>query len=269
MPSVIRLDREDNAFQRVAVLRRNRTKRHRYRECFVEGVKPLNRLLAGGWRVTSLWRSWERSPSRWALETIERSGAPVVYELPGWMMDRLSERDESTELVAVAEIPERSLQTVEFRGDGPVLVVDRPGSPGNLGALIRSADALGAGAVLLSGHGVDPYDPQTIRASVGSVFAIPVVEIGGPAELASWVDAQSSRPRLIGTDSGGDAILSDVDLTDRLVLILGNEAQGMSHGYRELCDVVAGIPITGSADSLNVACAGSIALYEILRQRRA
>jgi 23S rRNA (uridine2479-2'-O)-methyltransferase len=265
---MIRLDREDNAFQRADVLRRNRTKRHRYGECFVEGVGPLNRLLDGGWRVRSLWRSADRKPSRWSVDFIERSGAPAVYELPQSLMDRLSERDQSTELVALAEIPDRDLDGVEMKGGGPVLVLDRPGSPGNLGALIRSADALGAVAVLASGHGVDPYDPQTIRASRGSVFTLPVVPLRGPSHLEAWLAAQDPRPRVVGTDSGGGAILFDVDLSDPLVIILGNEATGMSHGYGELCDVVAGIPMSGSADSLNVACAGSIALYEVVRQRR-
>ncbi|HEX4212138.1 MAG TPA: TrmH family RNA methyltransferase [Candidatus Dormibacteraeota bacterium] len=268
MPRIFRLDREDNAFQRAEVLRRNRTKRHHYRECFVEGVGPLNRLLDGGWRVMSLWGSYEREPSRWAAEFIERSGSPLVYELPQQLMDRLSERDESTELVALAEIPDRDLEAVEMDGRGPVLVLDRPGSPGNLGALIRSADALGAVAVVVSGHGVDPYDPQTIRASRGSVFTLPVVAVRGPSHLGGWLAAQNPRPRVVGTDSGGDAVLFDVNLSDPLVLILGNEATGMSHGYGELCDVVASIPLSGSADSLNVACAGSIALYEVVRQRR-
>jgi TrmH family RNA methyltransferase len=268
VPRIIRLEREDNAFQRAEVLRRNRTKRHRYGECFVEGVGPLNRLLDAGWRVMSLWRSAEREPSRWALEFIERSAVPVVYELSQRLMDSLSERDESTELVALAEIPERHLDGVDTAGPGPVLLLDRPGSPGNLGALIRSADAFGARSVLLSGHGVDPFDPVAIRASRGSIFSVPVVPVGGPSDLEAWLATRAQRPRVVGTDSGGDAILADVDLRDPLLLILGNEAQGMSHAYRDICDVVAGIPMTGSADSLNVACAGSIVLYEAFRQRR-
>jgi 23S rRNA (uridine2479-2'-O)-methyltransferase len=151
-----------------------------------------------------------------------------------------------------------------------VVLFDRPVSPGNLGSLIRSCDALGAAGFLLSGHGADLYDPETIRASRGSLFALPSVRVGGPEEVGDWLRSVRAgvHMRVIGSDEGGDRDLWDTDLRGPTLVALGNETWGLSAAYREMCEAMVRIPMIGAASSLNVAGAGSVVLYEALRQRR-
>jgi TrmH family RNA methyltransferase len=159
-------------------------------------------------------------------------------------------------------------------------VFDRPGSPGNLGTLIRSCDALGADGLIVTGHACDLYDPETIRASTGSLFALPSVRLPSQAELLPWLGSlRAAHPSLqvVGTDEDGERAIAAHDFTRPTVLLLGNETWGLSQGYRQLADALVRIPmaqradasgvIGGAASSLNVAVAGSIILYEVQRQR--
>jgi TrmH family RNA methyltransferase len=159
-----------------------------------------------------------------------------------------------------------------MRESALVVVFDRPSSPGNLGTLIRSCDALGVDGLILTGHGADLYDPETISASRGSLFALPVVRVGGIKEFHVWLDPARTllaNLQVVGSAESGGSELWSVDLRPPTVVLVGNEKWGLSAGMRELADVMVRIPIGGSASSLNVACAASVVLYEVERQRRA
>jgi 23S rRNA (uridine2479-2'-O)-methyltransferase len=266
-PRVVHVGRANNVFQHLEVLKRNRTRRRRYRELFVEGARAIQRLLDAGWPVHSICSEDGRALSNWAWGSIAASGARYHYLLAPELMRHLSDREEPSELLVVAGMREARLSGVAQAGDLLVVVLDRPSSPGNIGTVTRSADALGAHAVVIAGHAADPYDPRAIRASMGSLFALPLVEIGGRAELEAWL---STRPdvQVLGTDSAGAVPLPDVDLRRPTVVVIGNEAAGASYGLRSLCGSVARIPMVGTADSLNMAAAASIVLYEAARQRR-
>jgi TrmH family RNA methyltransferase len=152
-----------------------------------------------------------------------------------------------------------------------VMVFDRPTTPGNLGTLVRSADAFGAGGVIVTGHAADPYDPKAVRASTGSLFALPVVRVPSHREVLDWVGdlrADGVAAQVVGTDERGPVEIAEHDLTGPTVLAVGNETHGLSAGWREACDQVVRIPITGAASSLNAASAATVALYEAARQRR-
>jgi TrmH family RNA methyltransferase len=200
---------------------------------------------------------------------LERAGHETEYQLTTDLMTRLSEKEDTSELIALLTMPPDDLGRIPLGADALVVLFDRPVSPGNLGSLIRSADALGAAGLILSGHGADLYDPETIRASRGSLFALPAVRVGGPDEVRSWLDRV--RPtvtvQVIGTDEAAGQDLWEVDLRRATLVALGNETWGLSAAYREMCEAMVRIPMTGVASSLNVASAGSIVLYESLRQR--
>ncbi len=178
---------------------------------------------------------------------------------------RLSGKD-GAELVAVVEMPDDGVVRLSgsTRPHGPVVVFDRPTSPGNIGTLARSADAFGASALVVTGHAADPYDPQAVRASTGSLFALTVLRVPGPGPVVEHAHAHGYR--IVGTDEEGTA-LDRVDLTGRLVLVVGNETHGLPSGWRAVCDDVASIAMVGTASSLNAAVAGSLVLHEALRQR--
>lgn len=269
--SVVRLYSANNDFQRFEVLRRNRHKRQRYGQFFLEGVRPINLAMAHGWEVEAFVCSPERGLSDWAKGILRDSPAATRYELPAHLLEQLSGKTEASELVAIVRMPGDDPARITL-GACPCLVAfDRPSSPGNLGSLIRSCDALGADGMVLLGHGADLYDPETISASRGSLFSLPTVRLPGPRELRDWLDSlrRISPVQLLALDEDAEADIWEVDLTGPVVLLLGNEKWGLSAALKETATMTARIPIGGAASSLNVAAAGSIALYEMRRQRTA
>jgi TrmH family RNA methyltransferase len=151
------------------------------------------------------------------------------------------------------------------------VVLDRPASPSNIGTLIRSADAFGADGVIVTGHGADVYDPKAVRSSTGSLFCLPVVRMASHRPVLDWVAAarKSGLPvRIVGTDEDGDLDAFAYDFAQPTVVVVGNETSGLSTSWREACDHLLRIPMTGAASSLNAAAAGTVVLYESSRQRR-
>jgi 23S rRNA (uridine2479-2'-O)-methyltransferase len=262
-------------FQQWEALLGNRSKRHRAGEFLVQGVRPISLALEYRWPIHALVFDLERPLSRWAADTLRASRAPR-YGMSAELIAELGEKDSMPpELLAVVGTAPDTLDRLSPRpsDDAPFLglAYDRPSSPGNLGSIIRSADAFGAHGVIVSGHAADPYDPKAVRASTGSLFALPTVRVPGDAQVLAWLDEQRAAGvpvRLVGTDEDGEADVSEFDLTGPTLLAIGNETSGLSQGWREACDALVRIPIGGAASSLNAANAASVVLYEAARQRR-
>jgi TrmH family RNA methyltransferase len=270
-PVVIRISKENAYFQHVESLRRKREKRQKHREFFVEGVRPINQALKYNWSIKAFLYSPENGLSDWARNILKHSLAETHVELTPALLEKLSSKAEPSELLAVVAMPEDDLARIPLREQMLIAAFDRPASPGNLGTIIRSCDALQVDGLIISGHSVDLYDPETISASTGSFFALPVVRLPSHKELQPWLAAinqQLGNVQVIGSDEKGSIELDACDFSRPTLLVIGNETWGMSTAYRELCDTIVRIPIYGSASSLNVACATSIILYEIDRQRR-
>jgi TrmH family RNA methyltransferase len=269
-PRVLPVSTANAAYQRLEVLRRNRTKRHRYGEFVVEGVRGINGALAAGWTIRAFAYPRERQLSRWAASILETSTADSHFAMDSALFDTLSEKEEPSELLAVVAMRPDSVERLPTEAGMTVVVVDRPASPGNLGTLIRSCDAFGVSGVIVTGHGVDLYDPTTIRASVGSFFALPCVALPSHREVGEWA-ARVRRGfpalRVLGTSAHASARLRDFVWPSEVVIVVGNETAGLSHAYRELCDDLVGIPMRGTATSLNAAVATSIVLYEASSRR--
>lgn len=263
----LRITRENARFQQWEALLGNRSKRHRNRELLVQGVRPITRAVEEGWTVRALLRADAPDPdsaSSWADDLWGSTDAERVVLSPA-LHARLSGKEDA-ELVAVVEMPEDGVERLaeSRRPHGPVVVLDRPTSPGNIGTLARSADAFGASALVVTGHAADPYDPQAVRASTGSLFALTVLRVPGPAPVVEW--AHGHGYRIVGTDEEGSP-LAGADLTGRLLVVVGNETNGLSARWRAACEDVVSIPMTGSASSLNAAVAGSIVLHHAMQQR--
>lgn len=268
---IVRVYSENASFQHFETLRRNREKRHRHREFVLEGVRQINLALEYGWGIKGWLYCPERRLSSWATGLLERDDAATRYELSSQLLEKLSGKAESSELLALVAIPPDDLERIPLRPDLLILVFDRPANPGNLGTTIRSADALGAHGLVITGHAVDLYDPETVSASVGSLFALPVVRLASARELEPWfahLHDELGPVQIIGTSAKADHPLTEQDWRRPTVLVIGNETSGLSAHYRERCDAIVNIPQTGAATSLNVACAATVLLYEIQRQRR-
>jgi 23S rRNA (uridine2479-2'-O)-methyltransferase len=252
-------------FQQWQALLTNRTKRQRSGEFLVHGVRPITLAVEHGWELRALIHSTSGVRSRWADELLADVGAARV-SMASELLGELAEREEVPELVAVAAIPPDDLRRIPVTPRQLTVVFDRPVSPGNLGTLIRSADAFGADGVIVTGHAADVYDPKTVRASTGSLFALPTVRVDRAQEVLDWIQRHDAL--VVGTDETGTVDVDAHDFTGPTVLVIGNETAGMSKAWREACDVIARIPISGAASSLNAAAAATTVLYEVARQRR-
>lgn len=267
---VLRVHSRNATFQQWHSLLGNRTKRNRHREFLVQGVRPLTLALEHGWPVRALLRG-DGDLSTWAQGVWDQSAAESHGILAPELLAELGGKDEATpELLAVLELPPDDLDRVRTPGRVPLVTVfDRPSSPGNIGTLVRSADAFGASGVVVTGHAADPYDPRSVRASTGSMLAVPVARVPSHAEVLAWVRGQPDGPAwtVLGLDEGGDLPVRAADLTGPTVLVVGNETRGLTRAWREACDHVVSIPMVGAASSLNAGVAGSIVLHEALQQR--
>jgi tRNA G18 (ribose-2'-O)-methylase SpoU len=264
------ISRQDNYFQRADVIKRNREKRTRYGQFLVEGVAQISIAVEHGWEVAALLLTSGRPLSEWASKLLHQAAPEEVWEVAPDLMALLSEKDETSEVLAILKAKQRTPSDIIPRNAGLVVVFDRPGSPGNLGSSIRSADAFGANGIIVTGHAVDIYDPFVVRGSMGAIFALPVVTAPSHLEVAEWVANARQAGfdyQLVGSSGKTDTLLAQMDFTRPTVLVLGNETVGMSRGYWEIADATVKIPIGGALSSLNVSCAASILLYEVTRQR--
>ena len=211
-----------------------------------------------------------RPLSTWGNELLASCIAHELWELGGDLLSALSDKDETSEVLAIVEQRRLDPSVIEPKAGGLVVAFDRPASPGNLGSSIRSADALGAQGIIISGHAVDIYDPYVVRGSMGAIFALPVTTTQSHVGVKEWVDRTRLHGidyQIIGSSGKADALIYEADLTKPTVLVLGNETVGLSKGYWDICSQTVKIPIGGAISSINVSCAASILLYEVSRQR--
>ncbi len=170
-------------------------------------------------------------------------------------------------LVAVCETPSTDLSDVLANQPRLVAVAAEISEPGNAGTLIRIADAMGAAAVVLAGQSVDPYNGKCLRASAGSIFAVPVVtETDAAAAISALADAGL---RVLATTVDGETSLDDADLAGPTAWLFGPESHGLPADLAAMAAERVRIPMSGGAESLNVAAAAAICLYESARTHRA
>ncbi|HBP39046.1 MAG TPA: rRNA methyltransferase [Clostridiales bacterium] len=261
------------AYQKFEVLKTNRNKRYRYRQFFVEGVRNINEAVENGWTIDSFIYSFEKRLSDWAGNLLQQVPTQLNYELTTGLMAEISGKTDTSEICTIVRMRQLSLPDLPS-GEIPLLVLfDRPANKGNLGTVIRSCDALGVDALVITGHAVDLYDPETVGASMGSLFKLPVLAEPDQAAVRDWIGDLRQRHagfRVVGTSAHADRNIDDADLTQPCLLVIGNETEGMSNYYYSICDELVRIPMAENcvATSLNVACAATVILYEATRQRK-
>ncbi len=195
------------------------------------------------------------------LEAGEAAGHWECFSLDGELLERVAHTEHPQGALAVFRPRSRSLADA-LAADGPVLLLDRVSDPGNLGLILRTAEAAGAAGVVLTPGSVDPLNPKCARASAGSIFRIPVAHAALDEAAAALLQ---NRRRLLATSPHGGADYTGVDLSGRVALLLGKEGGGLDPALLERFEGVR-IP-TGRVESLNVAMAAGILLYEARRQR--
>ena len=187
-----------------------------------------------------------------------------VFTLGPGVIERVAETVTPQGILGIVGAIDRPLAALG--STGLVVVLEDVRDPGNVGAIIRGADAAGADAVIcLAGTG-DPYNPKVVRASAGSLFHLPIVI---DADVDAVVDTLAARGcALLATAADGGLDYAVDPWPDAVALVLGNEANGVSSALRARCDGAISIPIAGQAESLNVAMASTVLLFEAARRRR-
>ncbi|MBE5776734.1 MAG: RNA methyltransferase [Clostridiales bacterium] len=260
-------------FQRFETLKRNREKRSKAGLFFIEGVQMVEQAIRHNWHFACMAVMEGKRLSGWAEDMIGKARPDVLYYMAPELMQELSDREDTCEIIALVEMRRDGVQRMlssAAQQEAPFFALfDRPQSPGNLGTFLRSADAFGAQGAIITGHAADVYDTQCLRGSVGTAFAIPFAHMASAEEAVDFLKNMENPPLIVGTSAKADKDISQIDLTGPVALVIGNETFGMSKSWKEKCDVLVKIPIFGAASSLNAGCAATVCFYEISRQRLA
>ncbi|HET9455926.1 MAG TPA: RNA methyltransferase [Candidatus Limnocylindrales bacterium] len=251
---------------KAAVRLRERHAREARGLTLVDGARELLHALDAGVAVDEAFvcRDLVRTEdAEAALARLEPAGARVTEVSPA-VLGKVAFGDRSDGLVAVVRPPERDLSDLALPTDPLVVVVEAVEKPGNLGAILRTADGAGADALVAADPLTDLFNPNTIRASLGTIFRLPVASATS-AMTIEWLAERTIR--LIAARVDAPAVYTDIDLRGPIAIVLGSEATGLSSAWDDPRVTPVRIPMHGAADSLNVSVAAAVLLYEAVRQR--
>lgn len=252
----------------VKAARALREKKHRKREgrFLAEGLRLLTEAREAGILPEALWLGQQRDPHPLvdALEQAVVAAGGTIYETTTDILSKISGKDNPQTVLGVfADLP-TSLQALDRNRSGIWLVAQSMRDPGNLGTMLRTCDAVGAGGLILVDQCVDPFSVEAVRASMGAVFTVPVAQAEW-GDFLGWLRAGEGQ--LVGTSLNTRFDYRGADYAAPCFLLIGNEAQGLPPAYEAECDLLVKIPMLGKADSLNAAVAAAVMAYEVLARR--
>jgi TrmH family RNA methyltransferase len=248
-----------------AVRLRDRRERDATGLTIVDGAREILRALDAGIGVEVAFVAPELVRSADAVAAADRlRPAGAMIDVSPTVLAKVAFGDRTDGIVLVGRVPTRTLGDLVLPDAPLIVVLEGVEKPGNLGAVLRSADAAGATAVIVADALTDLYNPNVIRASVGTIFTLPVVAATS-AEAIPWLDEHRIAP--IATIVDAPLPWTDVDLRGPVAIVLGSEADGLSAAWRGSGVTAVSIPMAGMADSLNVSTAAAILLFEAVRQR--
>ena len=246
---------------------RNRKAREQTSTFFIEGIQSVTEAVQLCAEIETLIVAPDLLTSEQAralVATQQRAGTPLL-EVTAAVFESLSAKDVAPGLAAVVRQRWAVLAALQPRATDCWVALDAVQYPGNLGTILRTSDAAGGAGVLLLGNTADPYDSTCVRASVGAIFSQQLVRTN-TAAFAAW--ARQYDLAIVGASPAAATDYRDVEYRRPLVLLMGGERNGLSAAEQALCDAVVRIPMVGRRDSLNLAVATSLMLYEVLRQRQ-
>lgn len=229
-----------------------------------EGARHAAEALHYGWEPTAAITSkamLERSASKPLLETLKTQGARVVTASER-VLGAVARKDNPQSLVTTFRQKPLVLENLETEGARRWIALYEVRDPGNLGTIIRTADAAGVDGVILIGTCCDPYSPEAVRASMGSLFAVPIAETETD-EFLSWTTTNEAE--VIAASMRGDRLTTTLPASERSVILMGNEQAGLPEDVEARCSQLVKLPMQGRADSLNLACASALMIYEVWR----
>lgn len=250
---------------------RERRDRDQFGLFLIEGYREILRAVDADWKMKELYICPELflgSNENALIARIQGRGAQIV-QCTEQVFRKIAYRDRPDGLLAVAPQVHRSLKDLEAllkKVDCPFLVVaESIEKPGNLGTILRSSDAVGVDALIVCDPCTDIYNPNVVRASVGTLFTVPIIQAKG-AETVKWL--KEHRITAMAATPSAQLEFTQADMNIPLAIVVGTEQLGLSEQWMQQADLQVRIPMNGAADSLNVAMATTLLLYEALRQRK-
>ena len=245
----------------------------------VEGRRELEHALEAGFRVRTLFvcpeiveLSSRPSEARGEIlssdfsTSLEMTEGALLVEIPASLYRKVAYREGTEGIIAEMEIRERHLEDLQLSDNPLVVVLESVEKPGNLGAVLRSADAARADAVIICDPLTDLWNPNLIRASLGGIFTVPTV-CATSEETIAWLKAHGIR--ILTAQLQDSSWYYDIDMTGGTALVMGTESTGLTDRWRAAADAHIRIPMLGRLDSLNVSVSAAILLFEAVRQRNA
>ncbi|MCA9218341.1 MAG: RNA methyltransferase [Planctomycetales bacterium] len=253
-----------NTRVKAAVRLRERRARQQQNLTLIDGIREIERALSAGVDIQQAFVSEEHQLDLEALvNRLDQHGAEPVL-VTARVFEKIAFGNRGEGIVVTASPPQRSLADLPQAGDAVIGVVEAVEKPGNIGAIVRSADAAGVSGLIFADPRTDLYNPNAIRSSLGVIFSIPVCA-ATTIEAKSWLLETKTQIYVARVDGAVD--YTTANLSERAAIVLGSEANGVSEAWRD--DAVSGIklPMLGMGDSLNVSVTAGILFYEALRQR--
>ena len=257
---------------RAALSLRDRRERARHGRLLVDGVREVARALDAGVALVEIFVAPGASPEPAVDAVVARAagfGIPIV-PVTADLLSRLAYGERASGIVAVASAPATSLEALRLPAEAPIVgILEDVEKPGNLGAVCRSADGAGLDALIAAGTTAapaDPWNPNAVRASLGTVFTLPLA-VASTGSVLAWLRDRGLR--VVAARVEGSVPYSEADLRGPVALVLGSEATGLTEAWSGAEVTAVRLPMRGRADSLNVAAAAAILFYEARRQRDA
>jgi TrmH family RNA methyltransferase len=247
---------------------RERRQRDKQGRILIDGARELLRAIEAGVELAEVFvcqSLCQTEDSRRVLDLLDRTRAEILHVTPE-VFGKLAFGERAEGVLGVARTPGARLEDLNPPADALLAVVESVEKPGNLGAVLRSADAAGVSAVIAAGRGVDLYNPNVIRASLGVIFTLPVAAATAE-ETKAWLASRNVRIHAARVDAR--QLYSDVSYAGAAAIVLGSEAAGLSSVWSGADITPIKLPMRGAADSLNISAAAAVIFYEALRQRAA
>jgi len=242
----------------IVKLRDDKKQRQKDGLSLVEGYDEIQLALSAGHKPRTLLSSPELVSRQLTISSAESlTVSRAVFE-------KMSYRDRPDGWLAVFPIPNTPLEDIKLTDTPLVIVAESIEKPGNLGAILRTADAAGVDALLVCDPRVDVWNPNVVRASRGAVFSVPVVECDN---ASAWGWLKSRKMRILAATPSAEVSYSDVNLCETIAIVVGTEDEGLTDFWMSNADVKVRIPMMGKVNSLNVSVSTGLIVYEAVRQR--
>jgi TrmH family RNA methyltransferase len=226
----------------------------------VEGLHAVGAALEAGWRIAAVLHAPDLLASEFAEQVVQRASSEGIRTeaVSRAVLTAVAGKDNPQGLLAIVEQKHHGLEQIVV--STLAVALHEPQDPGNVGAILRTLEAVGGEALFLLDGGVDPYHPTAVRASMGALFWVPAVSLSA-ADFFTWRNNRDLH--LVGSSAHGGADYRALAYRKPCVLVLGNEQKGLPASLRDACDAVVRIPMRGHASSLNLSAAAAVMLYEI------